>query len=313
MRRSALSPASLLALAGPFAPVIGALLASPAIGQRRVLDDHVLELIARGDPGVPHANGIDLFQFASGRVEDNLRLMSSGSLLPWWSDPALKVAFFRPLSSLLHRLDYALWPRHPELMYAHGLLWYLLLLWLVQRSYARFEAAVGNATLAAWLYALNDANGPVVSWLSNRNALIAAVGVVATLEFHDRARREGHAASRLLAPACLAFALFAGELGLSAWAYLIAHALSFERAPLGRRCAGLWPYAAVTLLWACAYRASGAGIAGSGVYLHPLTDPVAFASALPARAGLLLGAAFGPIPADLTFVGAPALLPIALG
>ena len=101
--------------------------------------------------------------------------------------------------------------------------------------------------------------------------------------------------ARLLAPACLALALFAGELGLSAWAYLVAHALSFERASLGRRCAGLWPYAAVTLLWACAYRASGAGISGSGVYLHPLTDPVAFASALPARAGLLLGAAFGPL------------------
>jgi hypothetical protein len=311
MRRSALSLA--LHLGGSLAPIIGTLLAIPAVGRWRVLDDHVLELLARGgDRGLPRAHGIDLFQFASGSAEDNLRMMGSGSLLPWWSDPALKIAFFRPLSSLSHRLDYALWPQHSELMYAHSLLWHLLLLLLVQRLYARFETRASSASLAVWLYALNDAHGPVVSWLSNRNALLSAVGVVATLVLHDRARREGHGPSRLLAPASLALALFTGELGLSAWPYLIAHALSFERAPLARRCAVLGPYAAVTLLWTCAYLSSTAGIRGSGVYLHPLTEPLAFAAELPARASLLLGAAFGPIPADLAFFEAAAL-PSALG
>jgi hypothetical protein len=161
------------------------------------------------------------------------------------------------------------------------------------------------------LYALNDANGAVVSWLSNRNALVSGVGVVATLLWHRRAR-EGHRPSRVLAPAALAFASFAGELGLSAWAFLVAHALVLERGALARRCAALWPYALVTLLWAGGYVASGAGTRGSGVYLHPLLDPVAFGRALPERAALLLGGAFGPIPADLAFIGSGALLPAAL-
>jgi len=313
MRRSAPGRAPLLVLIGSLAPIVGVLLAVPAIGRRRVLDDHVLELIARGgDRAVARASGVDLFEFASGLRDDNLRMMDAGSLLPWWSDPELKIGFYRPLSSLLHRLDYALWAQHSELMYVHGLLWLLLLLVLVQRLYARFEVRAGAATLAAWLYALNDANGAVVSWLSNRNALVAASGVVATLLWHDRARREQHGPSRWLAPAGLALASFAGELGLSAWAYLIAHALCFERAPLAKRCAVLWPYALVTLGWACAYVASGAGTQGSGVYLHPFTDPAAFARELPGRALVLLGAAFGPVPADLTFVTSPELAPAAI-
>jgi len=313
MRRSTPSSASLLAFVGPLAPIVGVLLAVPAIGRRRVLDDHVLELLARGgDRGLPHTSPLDLFRFASGRPEENLRMMDAGSLLPWWSDPELKVAFFRPLSAWLHRLDFALWGQQAEPMYVHSLLWLLLLLALVQRLYARFEAQSGAALLAAWLYALNDANGPVVSWLSNRNALVSAVGVVACLWFHDRARRDGHGPSRWLAPASLALASFAGELGLSAWAYLLAHALVFEAGPLLKRARVLWPYALVTLLWALEYLSSGAGARGSGVYLHPLAEPGAFLRELPQRAGVLIGAAFGPIPADLSFVGPRALVPLAL-
>ncbi len=301
------------AVVGSLAPWVGALLALPAIGKARVLDDHVLELLARGgDPNVAQPRGADLFQFASGTPSDNLRLMDRGSLLPWWSDPELKITFFRPLSSLLHRLDYALWAERSELMYVHSLLWLVLLLVLVRALYARFEVNAGSATLATWLYALNDANGPVVSWLCNRNALVSGVGVIATLLWHRRAR-EGHLPSRVLAPAAFAFASFAGELGLSAWAFLAAHALVLERGPLAKRCAALWPYALVTLLWAGGYLASGAGTRGSGVYLHPLVDPAAFARELPERAVLLLGAAFGPIPADLAFIGPRALVPIALG
>lgn len=312
MRRSTPASASLLAFVGSLAPVVGVLLAAPAVGRRRVLDDHVLELIARGgDRAVPQASGLDLFRFASGNPEESWRMMDVGSLLPWWTDPELKVSFFRPLSAWLHRLDFALWGQHSEAMYAHGLLWLLLLLVLVQRLYARFEAHGGAPVLAAWLYAVNDANGPVVSWLSNRNALVSATGVVAALWFHDRARRDGHGPSRWLAPVSLAVASFGGELGLSAWAYLLAHALVFESGPLLRRLSALWSHALVTLIWLAAYVSSGAGARGSGVYLHPLADPSAFLLQLPQRAGVLLGAAFGPVPADLSFVGSAALVPVA--
>lgn len=289
---------------GALAPLVGGLLVAPAVGRARVLDDHVLELLARGgDAALGHAQGADLFRFASGEAAANLRLMASGSLLPWWADTSLHIEFFRPLSSLAHRLDYALWAERPELMYVHSLLWYVLLLVLVRRLYASFECREQVQGLAAWLYCVNDAHATTVSWLSNRNALLSAVGVVLTLSYHVRARREGHGPSRWLAPLCLAGALLAGELGLAAWAFLIPHALLLDRGSLAKRCAGLWALAAVTLAWAAAYAASGAATSGSGVYLHPLVEPSAFLRALPERLGVLLGAALGPMPADVHFWG----------
>jgi hypothetical protein len=293
---------------------VGVLLSLTAVGSARVLDDHVLALQIRGDSElVTPRGGLDLFQFTSGAARDNLALMAHGSMLPWWSDPGLKIAFYRPASSLLHRIDYALWPDHPEFMYLHTLVWFALLLVLVARLYARFEAPSGAASLASWLYALNDAHGPVVSWLSNRNAILSAVGVIAALLAHRRAQTEGHAWSRALAPVWLLLALLAGELGLSAWAFLVAHATALETGPWQRRLRSLWPFALVTAGWWLLQVASGAGTHASGVYLHPLADFAAFARRFPERALLLVGAAFGPIPAEAAFFGARPLLPVWCG
>lgn len=295
-----------------FAPLVGVLCALPAIGRERVFDDHVLELVAReSSDAVAPGSGLDLFRFASGEAAHNLALMARGSMLPWYSDPALKITFFRPLSSLSHRLDYLAWPEHPQLMYVHSLLWLAALCVLVWRLYRRMElASPAVAALAAWLYAVNDAHGAVVAWLSNRNALISAVGAVAALLAHHRARREGHAPSRWLAPLWLALGLFAGELGASAWAYLLAYAIAIETGPLLERLRSLAALLLTTLVWAAGYVASGAGTRASGVYLHPLGDLPAFAAELPRRALVLLGAAFGPFPADLSFLGPLPLAPL---
>jgi hypothetical protein len=291
-------------------PLVGVLLCLPAIGSQRVFDDHVLELLARrSGEAVTPSTGFDLFQFANGRASDNLALMAEGSLLPWWTDPELKITFYRPLSSLLHRLDYAAWPNHPELMYVHTLLWFGALCVLVARLYARIEPRAAIASLAAWLFAVNDAHGTIVGWLSNRNALVSAVGAVAALSAHTRARREGHAWSRLWAPLWLGFSLCAGELGTSAWALLVAYALVFEVGSLRQRARTLWPFALTTVGWGVLYVESGAGTLASGVYLHPLRDLPAFAAEFPRRALVLLGAAFGPIPAELSFLGPAALMP----
>lgn len=297
------------------APIVAVLLAIPAIGSRRVFDDHVLELAARGDGAViPRASGVDLFSFASGDAALNHELMSRGVLLPWWSDPALEIRFFRPLSSLSHRLDFALWPRHTELMYVHGALWLALLVWLVARLYARFEARPAVAILATGLYAVNDAHGTVVAWLSNRNALLSAAGAVACVLAQPSERGAGprSAWARIVSPLCLAFALACGELGVSAWAFLIAQAVALDRRRVASRARALVPHLLVTLTWAAIHAASGAGTRASDVYLHPLHDPAGFASELPKRAALLLGAALGPVPAELSFLGAAAAVPVAI-
>lgn len=293
-------------------PLLLALIAClPAIGHWHVLDDHVLRLAATGDGTlVPRATGIDLFEFASADDGRNQQLMRRGLLLPWWSDPALTIRFFRPLSSLTHRLDFALWPERNASMLAINLLWLGLTLWLAARLYARVELArPRTALLATWLYALNDAHGALVGWLSNRNALLSSAGVLGCLLAHQSARERGRRWP-LLAPACLGFALFSGELGASAWAWLMADAFALDTRPRAQRVAGLLPHALVTLGWGLAQLASGARSVASGVYLHPLAEPLAFASALPARAAILWGAAFGPLPADLSFLRAAGFTPV---
>ena len=126
-----------------WAPLLGSLLVFTAVGRHIVLDDYVLLLQARGEPaleGLPQARW-DLFAFTTGDHASNQQLIEQGVMLPWWSDAKLKVAFFRPLSSLTHRLDYALFPDAPRLMYLHSIAWLFFALHLVARLYRRLEVS----------------------------------------------------------------------------------------------------------------------------------------------------------------------------
>jgi hypothetical protein len=288
-------------------PLLGILLVLTAVGPYRLLDDHVLALHARQAPvlaGLPPARW-DLFSFTSGERSANLRLIEQGLLLPWWSDPQLKIAFYRPLSSLTHRIDDALWPNAPTLMYLHSIAWLALTLHLVGRLYRQFEVRAKLAGLAALLYAFHPARGAVVAWISNRNALLAtAFGLLALLT-HDRWRRHAQARGALLSPVCLLLGLLSAELAASTLAYLLAYALFLDRGTLWRRAQTLLPHAAAVAVWMFFYLQSGAGVRGSGTYLSPFNEPVAFVAALPGRICALLGATVGPVSADLALFGRP--------
>lgn len=289
------------------APLLGALLVLSAVGSRTVLDDFVLALRARERPalaGLPKPRW-DLFAFTTGEPADTRKLIERGIMLPWWADPRLKVGFFRPLSSLSHRLDYALWPQSPRLMYLHSIGWLVLTLHLAARCYRRWEASPWLGAWGAALYAIDDSHGPVVAWLSNRNALIAtSFGLIALLS-HDSFRRSKRYGWAVVAATSLLLALFAGEFAVATLGYLAAYAVFLDRAPPFARARALLPYLAVVSCWSIFYVASGAGVQGSGTYLSPFRDPAAFARAVPHRLCALLGAALGPLPADLEMFGPP--------
>lgn len=288
-------------------PLVGILFSATAIGPHLVFDDYVLGLEARGDSaalGLSHG-AWDLFTFTNGRSNSNQLLMQQGVLLPWWTDPQLQIAFFRPLSSLFHRLDFALWPEAPRLMYCHSLIWLGLMLTLVTSLYRRLESSPGIAGLAALVFALDDSHGATVAWLSNRGALIATFFGVLTLLLHHAWREHGARASAWGAALAWLLALAAGELGLGALGYLLAYALFLERAPLGKRLASLAPYLLVLAAWSVVYLMHGAGVRGSGLYLSPWNDVHLFAELGPRRLLGLLAAELGPVPADLLLMGEP--------
>jgi hypothetical protein len=289
---------------------LAVVLSLPAIGSHRVFDDFILALGARGshDPSLAarRFGVLDLFTFTSGIPAENQRLTDLGSMLPWWSDPHLKVSFFRPLSALTHLLDQLLWPDRVWLQYVHSLLWLGLLVAVVARLYRALGGSPAIAGLAAVAYAVDDAHGSAVAWLCNRNGLVAAVfGALALLAHNEwRSHQQGRRWPAVLASISLLAGLLAGESALATCAYLFAYAAVFEQGALRRRAASLLPYAGVTMAWAVAYKMAGYGARHSGVYIDPIADAGRFLAELPAHATALLGAVFGPIPADVVLFDA---------
>ena len=278
------------ALASRALPLAGAalalLLTVPALGNGWYFDDLPQRLVLTRHPlaGVPPSK---MFAFLSGDPAANHRLLDIGTI-PWWSDPGLRLALWRPLTVWTHQLDQALWPDSAAVMHLHSIAWLAALVLCVGFLYLRVLGATWIAGLAALLYAVDDAHGFPAGWLANRNALITTTFGVLALVGHDRWRRGGWRPGRWLAPASFAAALLSGEFGLGIVAYFVAHAIVLEPGRGWRRLRSMTPYAVLFAAWAAYYTASRYGVAGSGLYVDPLEHPAGFVRALIERAPVLL-------------------------
>ncbi|HEY5943846.1 MAG TPA: hypothetical protein VIV40_00065 [Kofleriaceae bacterium] len=269
--------------------VIGLALAAPAVTADFTADDHLHRVIERDDTGIAglQSRPLDLFVFAPGNPAEMAQLRDGG-LFPWWVDPSLRLSFMRPLSSATHALDHELWPDSAPLQLAHNLVWQALALVVAWLFFRRFIPQRWIAVLALALYAFDDARGPVVGWIANRNALVALCLAVPVLLAHDRWRREGWARGRYLAPLAFAIALGAGESSVAILAYIFAHALWLDRGSWRDRALALVPYVILVVGWRVIYAKLGYGVVGSGIYLDPGADPLAFLHAAAVRLPFLL-------------------------
>ncbi|MFQ5853546.1 MAG: hypothetical protein ACE5JU_23555, partial [Candidatus Binatia bacterium] len=84
--------------------------------------------------------------------------------------------------------------------------------------------------------------------------------------------------------------------------YLLAYALFLDWASWRDRFLTLAPNAAVLLTWALVYRYLAFGTHGSGFYIDPLGNPLAFASSVFGHSPLLLLGQWSPIPADVAML-----------
>ena len=277
-----------------FVVVLALLLALPTLDVGLIGDDlpQAAFLTAQRE-GSSSASWWDMFVLVPGPRATNLELRHAGEL-PWWTDPELRVAFFRPLSVATHHLDHRLWPEQPWAMHLHSLLWYALacaLAWKVARELSSSPSA---AAIAALIYAASFGHLVPVGWLAHRNGLIAAVFSFATLLAHHHWRGRAEQRAGVAPLLLLACALLAGEAGLLTLAYLIAYELVIEDGPLLERLRALAPSLALIAIWRLAYDLLGYGAQGSGAYLDPLGAPLEFARALPGRLLTLLSFCVSP-------------------
>jgi len=179
------------------------------------------------------------------------------------------------------------------------MLWFALGVLLVGRLYRRVHGATAVAGLAVLLFAVEDAHSMPIGWLANRNASIALVFGLLALLAHIRWRTHGSPGWLAAAMTALACGLLAGESALGIVAYIGAWQLAMDRGSWPRRLAALLPYAALVVCWRLLYDGLGYGCTGSGLYVDPGRQPVAFAAALIERWPVLLASLWSQISADV--------------
>lgn len=242
------------------------------------------------------------FCFAEGDPAAGARWRAAG-VYPWWTDPGLRLCFWRPLASLSHLADFLV-SRGPLLAHVHSLLWYLLLVAGVARFWGR-RLGGGVALLAAALFAIDDAHAFPVAWVANRNGLMSAALAAWALVAQD-ARRP------LAAVGLVGLALLGGESGLGAVGLLAAHAWVYRRDSQGRVPVALVGALVLAVGWLGAYAALGFGAQGSGLYASPFSEPGRWLLGAAAHLPMLTAVMLAPMPADLLMAD-PGLLPLVLG
>jgi hypothetical protein len=276
------------ALGHPLAPwIVGFLaivLSLPSLTVGLVSDDwlHKLLLAESRQLAGLDPRPFDLFNFADGDGQRTETLMNTG-VFPWWTDRSVKLAFFRPLASMSHWLDYQLWPESVFLMHAQNIAWFGLALLAVWRTYRRFLGRMAQPEvigLAFLLYALDDAHGPAVGWIANRNAMMSVALGVPVLIIHDRWRRDAWRPGAWLGPAWLLLALGAGEGTFGVCAYLVSYAMCLEAGSKLGKLRSLVGYIGVLIVYATIYRTLGYGVRGSDLYIDALTNPLSYGFAL---------------------------------
>ena len=295
------------ALTGRFFPFVIAILAIlltlSSLKAGLSMDDylHKLLMIGSDSPIRPLDSPIDMFNFFDGDPDRTAEIMDYG-FFPWWTYKGIKGAFWRPLASITHWLDYILWPDIPLIMHIQSVLWYGALVTAVAFLYRRFISIAWVAGLAALLYAIDDAHGTPVGFLANRNAVMATLFGVLTILIHDKWRREKLRIGIVVGPALLAASLLSAEAGIATCAYLFAHAVFIDRGALRRRCAAMIPYLAVVVIWRFLWTYLGYGVENMGAYIDPLSEPLSYIAAVKNRAPFLLLGQWAVPPSDLTIM-----------
>ena len=216
--------------------------------------------------------------------------------MPWWTADGLHIRFFRPLAAASHLLDYTLWPESRELMHAHSLAIHLLFVGLVTALYRRYFSAT-YAAVAAVVFAVSVNHASTVTWIANRNALLAGCfGVGSLLLFQDwcAGRRRG-----LLAAPLLLAGLLSAEASIGIFGLLLVLPLPRDeqnaQPSVWRRWGMLGVLVGLTLVWRALYSHYGFGALNSGAYVDPMRSPLLFVQMLPERLSTLGAMALAPL------------------
>lgn len=289
----------------PAVLMLTVLIALPTLKIGLFADDYTL--LAEIEHAVPlYANQspIDLYRFASDRTETD-RLIKDGPL-PWFTDPAFKMHFCRPLTSLLFSLDHSLWGHFAVGYHVTSILLYAALVLSVS-VLARVALGVQHwapdattATLAALLFAVDALHSEPAGWIASRHVMVAAIPATLALTAHVRFARDEWRLGAWLAPLGVIVTLLGSETGVGAVACWLAFD-AFAPMPPNRssarfRLLASMPVLAITAAYVGVYSLLDFG-AGGNLYVGPTSNPIGFLQAAAVRIPTLVGSSvLGTIP-----------------
>jgi len=216
----------------------------------------------------------------------------------WFTSPDWKVSFCRHLPSALIALNHKICGLKPLGYTIHSLLWYMALIsilgLLVRRIVLGWHGKLSHPVtyLTLIIFAFSTSHMLILFYGAARWLLIATTLALSGLLAHLKWREQGWKPGRYLSLIAFFLALLSGEAALAVLAYLAAYELFGSQEPFKKRIKALLPTAVLVFVYLIFYRIMDYGTGGQDLYINPLTDPIAFITALPTRILSMLGEMF---------------------
>jgi hypothetical protein len=247
--------------------------------------------------GYPGMGPFTLYQFADGNPRRMSEIISRG-FFPWFYSPDHKVSFCRHLPSALIALNHKICGLKPLGYTIHSLLWYMALISLLGLLVRRIVPARQGKRyhpvtyLTLIIFAFSTSHMLIVFYVAARWLLIATTLALAGLLAHLKWREQGWKPGRYLSLIAFFLALLSGEAALAVLAYLAAYELFGSQEPFKKRIKALLPTAVLVFVYLIFYRVMDYGTGAQDLYINPMTEPITFITALPARILSMFGEMF---------------------
>ena len=248
----------------------------------------------------------ELYSFYDGSTDRWQRQIEKGPL-PWFADPTLKFRFFRPLSSGLLALDYAVFGHRTWGYRIDATLWFLLLvvaygLWVRRvvppapadrtESPSLEQSWHPAAMLALLIFVVADNHWLDILWSAGRWVLVSTALTVLGCAFYARWRTDAWGPGLYLSVVAIVGGFLSGEVALAILAFPFAGEIFAPEEGRAGRIKGLALLCILAIGYLVFYKVGGYGTHGSNVYLNPMEEPATFLARLPTRILAMSGELF---------------------
>lgn len=274
---------------------LGVALRARAIGFTRVADDWYHLSMVEGSYPVRRAPW-ELYDFIRATPAEHAALLARGTF-PWWTDPDLHIAAWRPLASLTLSLDHALWARNTVGAHAHSLAWLAALLvaawWWLAAILPRRVALLALALLCA-----DEALTVPTAWLANRPSLMSGAFGLFAMGVMARRRAEPTRAEAMRVAGLTIASMASGEYGFALAGCAVAYELVAGRGALRERVRACAAVLLPCALYLAAWRALGHGVRGTVSYVDPIAHTATWLALAAVRLPALLAELVLTVPVE---------------